>query len=125
MPNPKPKGLDKMKELGRRGGQASGEKRHEVTLMKLLSPYAEKHGISVEPEVLLAGVEPERRPNRSGGSHDLDWRCSAFHAFNSIQRRMCGKCQAPAPVNGRLTRRALREKAAEHRVEGILRKHGL
>jgi hypothetical protein len=36
-----------------------------------------------------------------------------------------GECLKVSPINGRVTRAALREREAEHRVQAILRKHGL
>ena len=66
-----------------------------------------------------------KEPNRSGGDQDSDWRCVNCRHFNSIERRACAKCRMPGPMNGRMTRAALRAKRAEYRTKAILRKHGL
>jgi hypothetical protein len=77
-------------------------------------------------KVTLDQVEEAMRPqNLAGGDHAQDWRCPKCHHFNNIDRRMCSQCSAWAPKNGRLTRAALRERAAEHRTAAILRKYGL
>jgi hypothetical protein len=65
-----------------------------------------------------------RPVDRRGGSDDTDWRCPECHRFNSTYSRQCRKCKAIAPWNGRVTRKALREKAAEHAITAILAKHG-
>jgi hypothetical protein len=101
-----------MRKIASRGGVASGVTRHKKKVARLL-------GIPPVPAEVL------KRPKRSGGSHDNDWRCSHCRHFNSEKRRACAKCKAVAPMNGRLTRKALRERAEEHRTMAILRKHGL
>ena len=101
-----------MRALARLGGVASGETRRRKKVAKIL-------------ELPKMPAEMLRRPNRSGGSHESDWRCPGCRAFNSIHRRACSTCECLAPANGRLTKRALRERAAEHWTEAILRKHGL
>ena len=101
-----------MRKLARVGGVASGEARRRKKVAKML-------GIADIP------AELAKQPNRSGGSHDSDWRCATCLGFNSIKRRCCSKCGSLAPANGRITRRALGERAAEQRTAAILRKHGL
>jgi len=101
-----------MRKIAARGGLASGETRRKKKVARLL-------GIPAVPDEML------KRPKRSGGSHEYDWRCPHCHHFNSEKRRACAKCKALAPANGRLTRKALRERAEEHRNGAILRKHGL
>ena len=101
-----------MRGLASRGGKASGEARYRKKVAKVLD-------FSPIPAELL------KRPNCSGGSHWNDWRCPNCRHFNSEKRRACIKCRSVAPANGRLTRRALDERAAEHRTRAILRKHGL
>ena len=48
-------------------------------------------------EIGTLAVEPDEN----------DWRCPSCHHFNSEKRRGCAKCNAFAPANGRLTRKAL------------------
>ena len=90
----------------------SGETRHRKKVARMLGM----------PEI---PAELAKQPNRSGGSHENDWRCATCRGFNSINSRSCSKCGSLAPANGRMTRRALRERAAEHRTEAILREYGL
>ena len=73
-------------------------------------------------EEIVEALEPL---DARGGSHDDDWRCPSCRHFNSEKRRARAKCEAVAPMNGRRTRKALRERAAEHRNAAILGKHGL
>ena len=101
-----------MRKLASVGGVASGEARRRKKVARMLGM----------PEI---PSELAKRPNRSGGSHDGDWRCAKCRGFNSIKSRSCSKCGSLAPANGRITRRALRERAEEHRTAAILRKHGL
>jgi hypothetical protein len=112
MANHPPKGHAYMLEIASRDGVASGRTRHKKKVANLL-------GIPPMPVELL------KRPKRSGGSHDNDWRCPHCHHFNSEKRRACAECKAVAPMNGRPTRKALRERAAEHRTRAVLGKHGL
>jgi len=86
---------------------------------------AEQFSERFEPEPVP--VEAPKGPNRSGGSQDSDWRCTnpECRQYNSIQRRVCAKCNTVSPRNGRRTRKALRERAAEHRIAAILGKHGI
>jgi hypothetical protein len=112
MANHRAKGEEFMRRIASRGGVASGVTRHKKKVAKLL-------GIPAVPAELL------KWPKRSGGSHDNDWRCPSCHHFNSEKRWACAKCEALAPANGRLTRKALRERAAEHRTMAILRNHEL
>jgi hypothetical protein len=156
MANHRPKGVEYMRELGRRGGLNSGRTRHLRRAEKVLLEYAAERSM-ILPQPLMPVIRETRqekvrrkrldvihsaeeiigrrfaaeeiaellRPtNRSGGSHDLDWRCPYCRHFNSIQRWSCARCFR-APQNGRKTRAALRERAAEHRNTAILRKHGL
>jgi len=123
MANYQSKGLERMRELGRRGGENSGKTRQEKRAVKILVGYAAERGIDLTAALLDSG--PAERLNRSGGSLDTDWRCPTCHHFSNIKRRLCAICGGFAPRNGRLTRAALRERAAEHRTQAILRKHGL
>jgi hypothetical protein len=86
----------------------------------ILGEYA---GAWIDLDAALV-AKPAKRPKLSGGSHDTDWRCPYCRHFNSIKRRLCAQC-VRSPGNGRLTRAALRERVAEHRVEAILSKRGL
>jgi hypothetical protein len=125
MPNYRPKGTEYMRELGRRGAEKSVKTRQERKAMKILAQYASAHGFDLPAAPVCA--KPAKRPNLSGGSHDTDWRCAKKNCrhFNSTKRRLCAKCQSPAPANGRLKRARLRELRAEHRTQAILAKHGL
>lgn len=127
MPNYCPKGVSYMRELARRGGLKSGERRRGTRAMRILSEYAQEKGIASLPDpietLLEAGFfQPE---NCSGGSHYTEWRCPNCHHFNSIRSRACAQCKAVSPRNGRLTRAAFRARMAEHRTRAILAKHGL
>jgi len=93
-----------MRLLGKRGGLKSGEVRRVKRLMRLLGQYASARGIELGTAV--PQIAPVERPNRSGGSHDTDWRCPYCRRINCIKRRSCAKCGC-APANGRLTRAAL------------------
>ena len=105
MANYRPKGPEYMRELARRGARRSAETRQRKSVEDILvGQYEKEQGIDLESGLL--GVPAARLQNRSGGSHDTDWRC-------------------PYPENGRLTRAALRTRAAEHRTEAILKKYGL
>lgn len=117
MPNYLPKGREYMRDLGRRGGTKSGETRRINAVVPCL-PGFENLGR------IIAAVADLNRPNHSGGSRDTDWRCPYCRRFNSIKKRLCAGCFR-SPRNGRLTRGALRERAQEHRLQAILRKHGL
>ena len=71
-------------------------------------------------------IEGLRPLDRRGGSHNDDWRCPKCHHFTTSQTRLCARCGYSAPPGGRpMTRKALRELAAEHRTRAILAKHGL
>jgi hypothetical protein len=123
MPNRTPKGIERMRQLGRRGGKKSGEARRlnalELRLIRMAS-LREITGCTWE-EVL----EAVRPPDLSSGNHDTDWRCPTCHHFNSIKHWVCAKCFRMASRNGRLTRAALRIREAEHRTQAILAKHGI
>jgi hypothetical protein len=121
MPNYCPKGTDYMKDLARRGGLKSGETRRYNRDMRRI---AGQSALIQAPDVVSALIEAGvlGRENRSGGSHDTDWRCPACHHFNSIHSRACAKCKRVSPGNGRLTRAELRERIAGHRYAAILRK---
>jgi hypothetical protein len=71
--------------------------------------------------------EALKPPDRRGGSHKNDWRCTnpSCRHRNNIKSFGCAKCKRPAPLNGRLTRDALEAKQKEHRITAILGKHGL
>ena len=120
-----PKGRDRMVELGRTAGRKSGGARRRnallIRMFDLASVWA-KTGGNFTPDQVELAMRPK---SMRGGNHDTDWRCPKCHHFNSIQRRMCAQCFAGAPKNGRLTKAALREKAAEHRTAAILREYGL
>jgi hypothetical protein len=128
MPNHHAKGREQMRKLGRKGGLASGEKRRMKKFEAWLVVVASELGVDMSALLLHSALRRAgffRGPKRSGGSHEYDWRCPSCHHFNSEKRRACAKCKALAPMNGRLTRKALRERAEEHRIAAILRKHGL
>jgi hypothetical protein len=113
-----------MRLLGQRGGLKSGEVRRAKRLMRLLGLSAPAREIKLDATV--PHVEPVERPNRSGGSHDTDWRCPYCRRFNSIKRRSCANAKCGrTPANGRLTRARLREQEAWHRNQAMLKKHGL
>jgi uncharacterized paraquat-inducible protein A len=125
MPNYLAKGVERMRELGRQGGLKSGEtRRANAFTLRMAAFYVvwDMTGKHFSPVHILEAMRPE---DRSSGDHDTDWRCPACHHFNSIKSRACAKCKAVAPANGRLTRKALRERAADHRTMAILRKRGL
>src|SRR5262245_35736629 len=126
MANYNQKGRERMAALGRKGGIKSGETRRYYALSRgldaLLSIYMTcRSGGCTDEQVAEALVPEERR----GGSHDSDWRCPHCHHFSSSKRRACRECGRVAPRNGRLTRAALRTRAAEHLIDSILAKHGL
>ena len=126
MANFLPKGRERMRNLGRSGGLESGKKRRlNAITLKIASWYpvwdvCQSAGCTDE-EI----VEALRPIDARGGGHDDDWRCPGCHHFNSAKRRTCAECKAVAPKNGRLTRKALRERAEEHRTRAILDKYGL
>jgi hypothetical protein len=121
MPNPRPKGVEYMRALGRRGGLKSGETRRIKRAMRILARCAEQRGTPI-PEELPSEPKTKRR-NRSGGSHDSDWRCPRCRSFNMTERHICGRCWRVCLH--RITRGQLRERSAEHRTAAILRRHGL
>jgi hypothetical protein len=146
MANHQPKGDVFMRKIARRGGLASGETRRLKRVQRLLTGFpCEELGIAVpgtinDPRLAavlemweLTGrrytfeqiVEVLRPVDHRGGSHDNDWRCPSCHHFNSEKRRAGAKCKSVAPANGRLTRKALRERAEEHKTAAILGKFGL
>jgi hypothetical protein len=129
MANNKPRAVEYMRDLGRRGGLKSGETRHEARVCGILAECAAQKGTGVPLDLLdPTEIWPEsilERESRAGGSHDTDWRCRECLHFNSIKSRACSKCRTPGPLNGRLTRAALRERQAEHRNRAILKKYGL
>jgi hypothetical protein len=89
MRNYSPKGVEHMRELGRRGGLKSGETRQEKEALKMiLGEYASERGIDLDAAL---AAKPAKRPNLSGGT---DWRCANpdCRHFNSIKRRVCAKC---------------------------------
>ena len=121
------KGKEYMRELG---GLKSGERRRLNRVGRIIGLYALEKGnpmpLLVHEMLPMPGIAAEE-PNRSGGSHDSDWRCvnPECRHFNSIKRRACAKCRTPGPWNGRMTRKRLRERAEEGRIAAILDKHGL
>ncbi|MGA2183827.1 MAG: hypothetical protein ABSH47_12420 [Bryobacteraceae bacterium] len=131
-----------MRELGRRGGVNSGKTRRLNRAVRIIEDYGRrKHGIAATAtgndreqaamyevweitgrQFTLDQIAEAMRPaHRRGGSHDTDWRCPECHCFNSIRSHRCRRCKRFAPANGRMTRAALRERAAEHRTTAILR----
>jgi hypothetical protein len=116
-----------MQELARRGGMKSGETRRLKRAQRIVASVAREKGIPMTPD--LAGLPLDaastKRANRAGGSHHKDWRCPHCRHFNSIKSRQCSKCEGVSPLNGRLTRAALRERMEEHRTAAILGRHGL
>jgi hypothetical protein len=100
-----------MRELASLSRLARAESRQKNQVAKLLA-------IPSVPAELLT------RPNLSGGSHNNDWPCPYCSHVNSIKRQACARC-GKTPANGRLTRAALREKAAEHATAGTLAKYGI
>jgi hypothetical protein len=93
MPNYRPKGTDYMRELARRGAEKSVETRRKKKVIKMaLAEYASSHGIDLD--AALACAKPAKRENRSGGSHDTDWRCPYCRRFNSIKRRLCAEMRS-------------------------------
>jgi hypothetical protein len=124
MANYLPKGRERMRTLGQLGGMSSGEiRRQNAFTLKMANLFSfwfdcQKGGLT--DEEIIEGL---RRPDARGGSHEYDWRCPGCHHVNSEKRRMCAKCEAMAPENGRQTRKALRERAEEHKVAAILKKH--
>lgn len=127
MANHLPKGRARMRALGRLGGVSSGETRRRNAFdLKMVNVFSLwdtcKEGGCTSAEF----IEALRPLDARGGGHDDDWRCPNCHHFTSNQRCLCAKCGNPAPPDGRLlTRKALRERAAEHRTRAILSKHGL
>jgi hypothetical protein len=125
MANHSPKGTEKMRALGRLGGQKSGEiRRRNAFLLRMLDLYSVR-GMLGGHLTLEQVAEAMRPPDQSSGDHDTDWRCPRCGHFSSFKRRACAKCASLAPANGRLTRAALRERQAEHRTQAILAKHGI
>jgi hypothetical protein len=125
MPNYSPKGVQRMRELGRQGGLKSGETRRLNAHMLRMAAYVtacDGLGRGITGEQIIEAMRPE---DRSSGCHDTDWRCPNCHHFNSIKSRACAKCNTVSPRNGRLTRAALHERTAEHCTAAILNKHGL
>ena len=124
-----------MRELGRRGGVKSGEKRSQRRIERLLGIKP----VTVDDagflhwvwqvtgrQFTLEQIAEEMRPvDNRGGSHDTDWRCPECGHFSSIKQRDCTKCYSAGPSNGRLTRAALRARSAEHRNAAILARFGL
>jgi ribosomal protein L37AE/L43A len=111
MANHRAKGEEYMRKIARLGGLKSGETRHRKKVAKLL-------GIPPVPAELV------KREKRSGGSHHNDWPCPYCGHVNSMKRQACAEC-GKTPANGRMTKAARLARAAEHRTQAILRKHGL
>jgi len=108
MANYFPKGVERMRYLGRVGGYKSGivRRRNSLTL-RLAGLYSvwEMTGGQFTGEEILEELRP---PDLSSGDHRTDWHCPCGH-FNSRKRRACAKCRVVAPKCGMLTRAALRE----------------
>jgi hypothetical protein len=135
MPNLRPKGIEYMRELGRRGGLRSGETRNLKRVARIAgivqpATEAERHVVAAcdvwettGRRFSLEQILEEMRPvDYRGGSHGTDWRCPKCRRFNTFKRGSCAVCSV-VPMNGRLTRAELRECAEEHRLMAILRKH--
>jgi hypothetical protein len=129
MANHLAKGRERMRALGSAGGKKSGEARrlnaYELDMLKALvfrTCTWEEFWQSTPQELLDRHLFREKH---AGGSHESDWRCPKCRHYNTFKLGICSKCRELAPTNGRLTRKALRERAAEHRTRAILRKHGL
>ena len=108
MPNYRRKGLEYMRELGRRGGIKSGKMRRLHSLMMDLAnrqTYWEVTGRCLTAEQVRKDFEAL---NLSGGDHNSDWRCPQCGHFSSINRWVCGACHSLAPSEGRVTRAMLR-----------------
>ena|SRR5579862_7870710 len=125
MANNNAKGVERMRQLGRLGGVKSGEARRRNAITLKLIPFLsvwDMTGQSFSGEEILEAMRPA---DLSSGDHDTDWRCPHCGHFTSLKSRSCARCKAVSPANGRLTREALRERAAEHRTAAILRSHDL
>src|SRR4051794_16380040 len=117
MANYLPKGVEYMRELGRKGGCKSGEvKRRNTFILRMLDLYTARQFLG-EDYTLDQIAEILRPRDRSSGNHDTDWRCPKCGHFSSAKRRWeCAKCGALAPVNGRRTRAAIRKQEAKRRT---------
>lgn len=111
-----------MRELARRGGLKSGEARRLKRVERILTAYAKERGIAAP--AISEPFGPVKGPNRSGGSHETDWRCPYCQHFNTVKRYLCAKC-SQNPGNGRMKRSTLRERAAEHQTSAVLRRYGI
>jgi uncharacterized paraquat-inducible protein A len=103
-----------MRELGRRGGVKSGEtRRQNAFTLRMAALYSvwEMTGRQFTPQEVMEAMRPQ---HQYSGDHETDWRCPQCHHFNSAKRWACAQCKTVSPQNGRLTRAALRELAAEH-----------
>lgn len=115
-----------MRKLGRAGGLESKKRRLNAFNLKMANLFCiwdtcRQRG-STDQQIADA-LEPL---DARGGGHDDDWRCPKCHHFTSAQRCIRARCRNLAPPDGRLvTRKALRERAEEHRYAAILRKHEL
>jgi hypothetical protein len=125
MPNYNPKGRVRMSERGHLGAARSAETRRRIAVVMRkidLTGLWDATGGDFTKEQLIQAIRYQvPRPDLRGGGHDTDWRCDRCHHFNSIGRWECGACGSSTPANGRLTRAALRERAAEHRIAAIMR----
>ena len=134
--------------LARRGGLASGKTRWLKRVGRIAAECAhQKWGISppVIPDdgysaaahelwrilgrsfTLQQCEEALKPPDRRGGSHKNDWRCTnpTCRHRNNVKSFGCAKCKRPASLNGRLTRDGLEAKQKEHRTLGYLKKFDL
>jgi hypothetical protein len=125
MPNYLPKGRERMRELGSRGGLKSGEvRRRNAFLIRMLDLYSVQGmiGENFTLDQIAAAMHPV---DLSSSDHSTDWRYPRCGHFNSHKSHFCRECASIAPKNGSLTRAALLERQAEHKTSAILRKHGL
>ena len=108
MANYLPKGIERMRALGRLGAVKSAEVRRRNAIELRLIHYAvARASTGCTWEELMEAVRPL---DLSSGNHDTDWRCPKCHHFTSTNRWMCAQCFSPAPARGRLTRARLRER---------------
>jgi hypothetical protein len=146
MANRRPKGREYMRTLGRRGGLASGKARELKRVGGIIGGGCLNRQSGVEPATEDDGysaavhevwdatgrrdtvdqtAEVTRPRDNRGGSHDSDWRCPSCRRFISTRLLMCMKCECLALANGRKTRAALREAAADHGTMAYLRRFGI
>jgi hypothetical protein len=123
MANNLAKGVERMRELGRRGGLKSGERRRRNAFTLRIASYIsvwEATGQRFTGEEVIEAMRP---PDLSSGDRDTDWRCPRCHRFKGTKRRACATCNAVPPANQRLTWAALRGRRAEHINGATVRRH--